>query len=129
MVEATQNADALVEVSGMLRTLADRREHRPLWFIYGNDCWEDVIFREELEALKERLDLRLVHVLNQAPNDWQGESGVITPELLRKILPKDARKFEYFLCGPKPMSDTVQQGLHGLQVPLGQIHFELFDMV
>jgi len=116
-------------IVGMLRTLADRREHRSLWFIYGNNRWEDVIFREELEALKERLDLRLVHVLNKPPTDWKGESGFVTPELLQKVLPRDAQKFEYFLCGPKPMSAAVQRGLHALQVPLGQIHFELFDMV
>lgn len=116
-------------IVSMLRTLADRDEHRPLWFIYGNNRWQDVIFREELEALKERLDLRLVHVLSEPPTDWKGESGFVTSELLHKTLPKHMQKFEYFLCGPKPMSDTVQQELHALQVPLGQIHFELFDMV
>jgi predicted ferric reductase len=116
-------------IVSMLRTLKDRHEHRPLWFIYGNNRWEDVTFREELEALKGHLDLRLVHVLNNPPADWKGESGFITPELLQKVLPGDAQKYEYFLCGPRPMSDAVQQGLHDLQVPLGQIHFELFDMV
>ena len=116
-------------IVSMLRTLADRHEQRPLWFIYGNNRWEDVIFREELETLKERLDLRLVHVLAEPPTDWKGESGFVTQALLLKVLPGDMKKYEYFLCGPKPMSDTVQQGLHTLQVPLGQIHFELFDMV
>ena len=116
-------------VMSMLRTLADRHEHRPLWFIYGNKRWENVIFREELETLKERLDLRLAHVLVEPPPDWKGESGFITQDLLQKVLPDNAQKYEYFLCGPKPMSDTVQQGLHDLRVPLGQIHFELFEMV
>ena len=116
-------------IMSMLRTLADRHEHRPLWFIYGNNRWEDVIFREELEALKERLELRLVHVLTEPPTDWKGESGFITKELLQKVLPSDAQKYEYFLCGPKPMSDAVQQGLHALRVPLKQVHSELFDLV
>ncbi len=116
-------------IVSMLRTLADRQEQRPLWFLYGGDRWDDVIFREELEALKERLDLRLVHVLKEPPTDWPGESGFVMPELLRKILPRDAREYEYFLCGPKRMSDAVQQGLHALRVPLSQVHFELFDLV
>jgi len=117
-----------VPMVSMLRTLADRHEHRPLWFINGSKNWEKVLFREELEDLKERLDLRLVHVLKEPPTDWNGESGFVTPELLKNVLPEDAQKFEYFLCGPKPMTDMVQQGLHALQVPLGQVHFELFDM-
>ena len=37
--------------------------------------------------------------------------------------------FEYFLCGPKPMTDAVQQVLHTLSVPIGKIHIELYDMV
>ena len=116
-------------IMSMLRTLADRHEHRPLWFIYGNNRWEDVIFREELETLKDRLELRLVHVLTEPPTDWKGESGFVTKELLQKVLPSDAQKYEYFLCGPKPMSDAVQQGLHALRVPLKQVHSELFDLV
>lgn len=116
-------------IVSMLRTLADRHERRPQWFVYGNNRWEEVIFREELETLKERLNLRLVHVLKEPPSDWQGESGYVTPELLRKVLPADARRYEYFLCAPKPMSDAVQQGLRALRVPLGRVHFELFDLV
>ena len=116
-------------IVSMLRTLADRHDQRPLWFIYGNNRWEDVIFREELDALKKRLDLRLIHVLKEPPTDWKGTSGYVTPELLEKTLPGDAQKFEYFLCGPRPMSDAVQRGLHALGVPLGRIHFELFDLV
>jgi len=116
-------------IMSMLRTLADRHDPRPLWFIYGNSRWQDVIFREELQILKTRLQLTLVHVLKEPPTDWQGESGFITPQLLQKTLPSVAQKYEYFLCGPRPMCNAVHQGLNTLQVPLNQIHFELFDLV
>lgn len=116
-------------IISMLRSLADRQDSRPLWFIYGNQRWQDVIFREALQALKGRLDLHLLHVLKEPPPDWQGESGFITPVLLQKVLPGEALHYEYFLCGPKPMSDAVQQGLHAMHVPMGRVHFELFDMV
>lgn len=137
-VDQYPNASGFVFIAGgvgvapiisMLRTLADRHEHRPLWFIYSNNYWQDVIFREELDALKERLDLRLVHVLTEPPPDWSGESGFVSQQLLHKLLPDDVQNYEYFLCGPRTMSETVQQGLHDLKVPLGHIHFELFDMV
>lgn len=116
-------------IMSMLRTMADRDEQRPLLFIYANDSLENVIFKEELETLKTRLNLRVMHVLKDPPPDWNGESGFVTAELLKKALPKEIQKYEYFLCGPKPMSNAVQQGLHDLQVPLAKIHFELFDMV
>ena len=68
-------------------------------------------------------------MLKEPPADWQGESGYITSEMLEKILPVDAEKYESFLCGPKPMTDAAQQGLKARRVPLKQVHFELFDMV
>lgn len=119
----------IAPIISMLRTLADRGERRPLLLLYGNKCWDEVILREQLDALSERLDLRLVHVLADPPADWEGESGFVTPELLERALPARAQALEYFLCGPKPMSDAVQQALHGLGVPLGRVHSELFDMV
>ena len=116
-------------IISMLRTLADRNDRRPLYFIYCNDRLEDIIFREELENLKQNLNLQLVHVLNRPPADWQGASGFITPQLLGKVLPDDKQAFEYFLCGPKPMSDMAQQELRKLKVAMNKIHFEIFDMV
>lgn len=112
-----------------LRTLADRNDQRPLVVIYGNRCWENVIFREELASLTTRLNLQLVHVIQEPPTGWQGETGVISPELLHKVLPPATRNYEYFLCGPTGMSEVVQAELHAMQIPLVRIHYELFDMV
>jgi len=137
-IDRYPNASAFAFVAGgigiapiisMLRTLADRNEQRSLLLIYSNNRWDDVIFNKELEALKQRLDLRIVHVLKDPPTSWTGESGFITPALLKKVLSNDARMYEYFLCGPKPMSDVVQQGLFEIHVPMSQVHFELFDLV
>ena len=137
-VDRYQRAPGFVFIAGgvgaapiisMLRTLADRHEQRPLWFIYGNKSWQDVIFREELEILKQRLNLRLVHVLCEPTKDMTCETGFVSLPLLEKVLPDDAQEYEYFLCGPRAMSDTVQKGLRTLHIPLSRIHFELFDMV
>ena len=137
-VDRYRNAPGFVFIAGgvgvapiisMLRTLADRHEQRSLLLIYANNSWEDVMFKEELQILQERLDLRVVHVLKNPPTDWKGESGYITPALLHKTLLDAALKYEYFLCGPKAMSNSVQKELHKLHVPFVQIHFELFDMV
>ena len=71
----------------------------------------------------------MVHVLCEPPADWEGETGFVSQPLLEKILPVAAHSYEYFMCGPKPMSESVQLGLRTLRVPLAKIHLELFDMV
>ena len=115
----------------MLRTLADRGDRRPLSLLYANRDLESAACREEIEQLKSRLNLRVVHVLEKPSPDWQGERGFINADVLARNLPEDRRKdyFEIFICGPKPMMDAVEAALTKLGVHLGDFHSERFDLV
>ncbi len=115
-------------IMGTLRTLADRGSTHDLTLIYGNPNWEDVTYREELEELKQRLNLRVIHVLEEPPDDWQGETGFVTAELLRRYLPADLEQHEYFICGPDPMMDAVEAALEELEVPLDKYHSERYNL-
>jgi predicted ferric reductase len=119
----------IAPIMSMLRTLADREDKRQLLLIHGSNRIEDVLFMEELAALRERLDLRVVHVIREPPTGWDGETGLITAEVLRRALPERPDAMMYFLCGPEPMTDGVQHDLRQLGVPLRRILVELFDMV
>jgi 3-phenylpropionate/trans-cinnamate dioxygenase ferredoxin reductase subunit len=119
----------ITPVMSMLRTLADRGDPRPLLLIYANKTWEDVTFREEIEELKKRLNLRLIHVLGDPPEDWEGEKGMVTRELLSRHLPKLPELQEYFVCGPPPMMDAVETSLYRLKIPIGNVHSERFNLV
>jgi predicted ferric reductase len=119
----------IAPIMSMLRTLADHGDTRPLYLVYGNDCWNDVLFREEIDALRERLHLCVTHVLEDPPEGWTGDQGVVSREVLEHALPRRPEALEFFLCGPAPMTEAVQRELRGLGVPLSHIHSELFDMV
>nr|GAP19430.1 predicted ferric reductase [Levilinea saccharolytica] len=121
----------ITPMMSMLSTLADRGDRRPLWLLYANRDWESVTFREELEALKQRLDLRVIHFLEDPPADWQGETGYINAEKLTRHLPPERAQnmYEMFICGPKPMMDAVEKALVQIKVPMGDFHSERFDMV
>jgi predicted ferric reductase len=112
----------------MVRTMADRNDARPVLFVYGNGEWDGVAFRDELEQLKDRLDLTLVHVLERPPPDWQGETGYITADVLARHLPNGYRRFQFFICGPDPMMDAAEAALVELGVPAERVHTERFDM-
>ncbi|MDP1645190.1 MAG: ferric reductase-like transmembrane domain-containing protein [Thiobacillus sp.] len=118
----------IAPLMSMLRTLADRRDPRPVHLVYGNARWERVIFREEIAALQSRLDLTFTHVLQEPPAGWSGLTGMLTEDNLRAALPPATRSFVHFVCGPRPMTDSIQGTLRALGVPLRRVHFELFDM-
>jgi NAD(P)H-flavin reductase len=113
----------------MLRTMADRDDLRPAVLVYANRDWEGVAFRDELERLEGRPNISVVHVLEQPPADWTGESGYVSPELLSRHLPRGYRRFQFFICGPEPMMDAAETALVELGVPAERVHTERFDMV
>lgn len=113
----------------ILRTMADRNDQSPVLFIYANKSWDKIVFREELEDLEEKINLRVVHVLENPPEGWEGETGFVTPDILERHVPEEGREeAEYLLCGPLPMIELVQKGLQDLGVPLRQIHAERYEM-
>jgi predicted ferric reductase len=113
----------------MLRTLADRRDRRPLLLFYGNRAWERVAFREELEALSQKLDLKVVHVLLEPPVGWSGETGFVTEDILMRHLPVTRHRLDYFLCGPTPMTKGAEEALAALGIAAQRVHSEIFDWV
>jgi predicted ferric reductase len=118
----------IAPIMSMLRTLADRGDRRPIRLVYGNRVWEDVLFREEIKLLRPRLPLEVVYVLQEPPADWKGLQGMLTETVLREAIPAQSKTAVFFLCGPKPMTDSAQRTLHAMGVPLRRIHCELFDM-
>jgi len=115
-------------VMGMLRTLANRECKKPLTFFYGNPTWDSVIFREELGELEQKLNLRIVHVLERPPENWGGEKGFIDTNVLRQHLPENYLESVYFICGPLPMIEAVEPCLHELDIPRGHIYSEQYEM-
>jgi predicted ferric reductase len=119
----------ITPMMSMIRTLADRTDKRPVILIYGSKDWESITFREELEALEARLNLKVVHVLSDSPPGWSGEKGFIDAEVMMRHLPPPYRDHEYFICGPNPMMDAIEKALGEMRVPLSKYHSERYSFV
>ncbi|MFP4343218.1 MAG: ferric reductase-like transmembrane domain-containing protein [Anaerolineales bacterium] len=124
----------LAPIASMLRTLADRKDERPLILFYGNPTWESVILREEIEALQEQLNMKVVHILERPPEGWEGETGFIREEILERHIDFDCSECSFFACGPLPMLDAVVDALESMDVPgerfnrMRQLHMEEYEM-
>ncbi|MEW9583468.1 ferric reductase-like transmembrane domain-containing protein [Paraburkholderia sp. DGU8] len=119
----------ITPMMSMIRTLADRGDTRPLVLLYGSKTWDSLTFREELETLTTRLDLKVVYVLSQPPEGWTGESGRITAEVFMRHLPPQYAAHEYFICGPDVMMDAIETALGEMKVPLARYHSERYSFV
>lgn len=119
----------ITPVLSMLRTARDRQQRAPLWLIYGSESWEASIFRDELEQLAGQLPLTLVHVLEEAHEDWQGETGHIDSTLLDRHLPDQIADLPCYVCGPDPMADQVEPYLLRRGVPSRQLYSERFGII
>ncbi len=99
--------------------------------VYGNRHRGSILFREELEGLKNRyIDrLSLLHILSREQMDNPLNQGRIDTakcgELCRRLI--DLRIVdEVFLCGPEEMIFMLKGWLEQQGVEARKIHFELF---
>ncbi|MFQ4142132.1 ferric reductase-like transmembrane domain-containing protein [Chlorogloeopsis sp. ULAP02] len=119
----------ITPIMSMLVTAVERKDDRPYLVIYGSKNWDDITFREELEGLKKKLDLSIIHVLREPPEDWSGETGYVDKELLERYIPKRRATRQYFICASPKMMDQVELALHDLGVSPTNIHMEHFNLV
>lgn len=119
----------ITPMMSILRTFADRHELRPLLLFYGSKNLQEATFYEELEVLKSRLNLKVVHVLTDPAEGWTGEQGYVDAEVMGRYLPEQRMEYEYFVCGPLPMQQGTTAALQQLGVPPEQVQSESFNFV
>ncbi|MGP1276273.1 MAG: ferredoxin reductase family protein [Caulobacterales bacterium] len=112
-----------------IHALDARGDQRRVILIYATKDMDTAHFRDELEELEKRLNLHLVHVPENPPAGWEGESGFIDRELLERHLPEETHQWPHFLCGPGPLTDAAKSHLRAMGVPLAAIDAEIFDLV
>jgi predicted ferric reductase len=118
----------LAPVMSMLRQLAAERWPHPVRLIYGNRVEDQILYRDELEALKSTLDFDVAHVLSEPPQAWRSVVGMLTREVLDALLDSyGGGDWTYFLCGTPAMMTSVERALAARGVPRGRIVSERFS--
>lgn len=104
---------------------------------YGNKNFGSIIFREELEALKnEHINrFRIIHILSRENLGNPIQKGRIDAEKCEKLAKAfltyektHVDEVRVFVCGPEEMILAVKESMTSFGVPSKQIHFELFGV-
>ena len=108
-----------------------RREAGRFFLFYGNRSTADIIFREQLEDLKDRYLARLsvFHVLSREQQDIAMLNGHLDAAkvgvLMRSLVPVSEVEHA-FVCGPQPMIEGLETALTDLGLPREHVHVERF---
>ncbi len=119
----------IAPVMSIVNTIADSGDKRPVFVFYGDLCEDTVLFANEFEALKSRMNLTVTQVLEK-PHDVEKckNKGYITKDLLLSTLTENYKDLYYFMCGPMPMMNAMNKHLAAMGVDPAQIATEKYEM-
>lgn len=117
-------------ITPILSILAHTLAHEPhtrVTLLYGSRSTAHILFRDRLEALKDRHMARLavVHVLSREQQDIPVLNGRLDGPKVLALL-RGARPDLALLCGPADMIDGVTQALVGAGMPPETVRSERF---
>jgi ferredoxin-NADP reductase len=103
----------IAPLMAMLRHRARRKVRAPALLLYSSRSLEDVIYREELDAMMRRdPDLRVVNTLTRKqPEGWMGHRGRIDKALLAEACFPPEQSPKVYVCGPTPFVEDVSRHL------------------
>ena len=119
-------------VLSMLKTALFDSDSSTVTLFYGNKGFASIIFREEIEALKNKyMDrLRVIHVLSRESLGNAIQKGRIDKEKSIQLIDSflDVKTIDgVFVCGPKDMIFGVKDAFIEKGLNESLVHYELFS--
>jgi len=114
----------------MLNWCLINQPEREVWLFYGAHNSQELVMKSHLETLASaHTNFHLwVCISNPLPEDTvrrdYRHQGRVDINLLRTQLP--LKPYQFYICGPATMMETIVPGLDDWGVPDAHIHFEAF---
>ena len=121
----------ITPILSIIKTTLLTEPHSSFTLVFGNRNRGSIIFKEELEALKNKFieRFRIYHILSRERTDSDLNHGRIDAEkcstLFSKLVQVNTIN-DFFICGPQEMIHDVRGFLEAAGVHKQHIHFELF---
>lgn len=121
----------ITPVLSLIKTILAREPHSRFTLVYANRAVNTIMFREELEDLKNRYLGRfsILHVLQSEAQEidlFTGRIDEAKVAALFKAWIDPASVDIAYICGPEPMMLAIAAGLRSHGLHDAQIKFELF---
>lgn len=118
----------IAPIMGILRDLVARRDARPVRLAYAAGLPANFACLPEIEAARQKLDLRVMLISEEDAEGWCGLVGRLSADRLRDLADGlDLQRTVALICGPGPMVTAVSDGLLELGLPMNKVVYERFD--
>lgn len=108
----------------------DPSDHTEIVLLFANQSEEDILLRQELDALMYLYpQFKVKYIVDKPSETWTGLSGYVTKEMIQELMPAPSDDHFICVCGPPPMmyhisgdkaKDKSQGELQGL---LKELHY------
>lgn len=122
----------ITPLMSITKSLLKQEPESIISLIYCNRDIDSVIFKEKLEQLQNDYEGRfhVIHILDDAPMNWQGHSGLLNHDMLLKIFERipnwGVDKTTYLMCGPEGMMKNVENLLNEQKISKDKVYKESF---
>lgn len=111
----------------MIRDMPTSGRPEKLTLLYGSRSEEDILFRNELDELAANSHgrVKVIHILSEAGDSWQGERGFISAEHIARLV-EDYQSASFFVSGPTVLYGFIKGELEKLNISKTRIRMESF---
>jgi len=122
----------ITPIFSMIKSILSIETQSTAVLFFGNFDESNIIYRQEFEELEKLNSTRfkLFHILSNPSTDWQGKVGLMTKEVIIDLIKSELNddyinpNNEFYMCGPGPMMDNVQEALDELSIEKTKIYKE-----
>ena len=122
----------ITPMMSLIKSVLSQEPNSICSLIYCNRDIDSIIFKNVLEQLEitDEGRLHVIHILDNAPMNWQGYSGLLNHDMLEKLVERipdwGIEKTTYLMCGPEGMMKNVESLLSERHIPKEKIFKESF---
>ncbi len=120
----------LTPVMSMVNSIAISGSKRETHFFYGVRNRKEHVMKEHLEQLARDHENIHLHICYSDPEEGDEEgrdyqhAERVSVDLFKRALPSN--NYDFYICGPPPMMESLVKDLDAWGVPEPNVHFEAF---
>lgn len=120
----------ITPLMSIIRFCNDKKLSNKAKFIYSVKTPHDIIYKEELEKIKNQNNkfnyiVTVTRLNSEQEHNWRGRTGRVDLDLLKQDI-EDVEDNIYFLCGPKEFAHNIIEMLEVLGVKKEQIKTDIW---